>query len=340
MRERTDGFKPAALRVLPCLLVLLGCNMYILLFIREEKDGYLLYLDVLVLTAVMLWGISSFVRDRRFRERKERELKGKGLVCRGGFRFANRDIAEHDAAVLEELLQKRFEESCELQDYVAAWCHELKIPLSASLLINEKLQDEELKRSMRCQLERIRQLLNSMLLGCRLESPLFDLQVKQAGLLPEVKTAIRGNQFFLMQKGFGLEVKVDPAVTVRTDPAWLVYVLDQLLGNAAKYTREKEEKPRIRIWSERRGRQVMLFVEDNGEGIKDCDICRIFEKGFTGSNCHNGKYKSTGLGLYMAAKIIRRMGHQIRAESRYRQYTRFCITFFENDFFSPAEEQM
>lgn len=136
MRERMDGFKPAALRVFPCLLVLLG-------------------------------------------------------FCRGGFRFANRDIAEHDAAVLEELLQKRFEESCELQDYVAAWCHELKIPLSASLLINEKLQDEELKRSMRCQV--------ILKLG-------FDREVLKQSIQAELAAAY-GITFFVMAVSSVFSVK-------------------------------------------------------------------------------------------------------------------------------------
>ena len=71
-------------------------------------------------------------------------------------------------------------------------------------------------------------------------------------------------------------------------------------------------------------------MEDHGEGIQDKDIRRIFEKGFTGSNYHNGRYKSTGMGLYMVAKIIERLGHEIYVESNYGAYTRFCITFRDN----------
>lgn len=68
-----------------------------------------------------------------------------------------------------------------------------------------------------------------------------------------------------------------------------------------------------------------LFLEDNGEGIKDCDIRRIFDKGYTGSSHHNGKYKSTGMGLYMTAKIIEKLGHKILVESEWGNYTRFII---------------
>ena len=69
----------------------------------------------------------------------------------------------------------------------------------------------------------------------------------------------------------------------------------------------------------------MLYVEDFGEGIRNSDMGRIFEKGFTGSNHHNGKYRSTGMGLYMAAKIAARLGHDIAVESEYGKYTRFGI---------------
>ena len=70
-------------------------------------------------------------------------------------------------------------------------------------------------------------------------------------------------------------------------------------------------------------------MEDNGEGIQEKDIRRIFEKGYTGSNYHNGKYKSTGMGLYMVSRIIDRLGHEIWVESEYGRYTRFCIVFYK-----------
>ena len=67
---------------------------------------------------------------------------------------------------------------------------------------------------------------------------------------------------------------------VYSDFAWLVYILDQLLGNAAKYA--SKEQPQLKIWAGKESKeaeQVCLFIEDNGEGIKDSDIRRVFEKG-------------------------------------------------------------
>ena len=237
--------------------------------------------------------------------------------------FENRDISEHDVRILRGKIQEQFEENCDLQDYVAKWCHEFKIPLSTCLLMDEKIEDGNLRRDMREPLERMNQQINSMMLGCKLQSPLFDLQVKKTFLQECVKTSIRNNQFFLIRKKFTLDMQVED-LYVYTDPAWLVYILDQLINNALKYS---GKEPKLHIWTEKQERRVVLLVEDNGEGIKDSDLKRIFEKGFTGNNYHNGKYKSTGMGLYMVSKIAEKLEHEIKVESEYGVYTRFAIVF-------------
>ena len=309
-----------------CVFLFLAFNLYFIFLMHDRNVGYLFYLDFLTAAAALIFmGIDVYGYRKREREKKQL-LQCGSMIYREIPEFENKDIAEHDVRILEAQLQERFEENCDLQDYVAKWCHEVKIPLAASLLMDEKIKDMELKKSMREQLERINQQLNAMLLGCKLQSSIFDLQVK-AVFLPEcVKASIHNNQFFLIRKGFELEVRVED-IHVYTDPAWLVYVLDQLLTNAVKYVKEH---PVIRIWTEKKENRTKLFVEDHGEGIQDKDIRRIFEKGFTGSNYHNGRYKSTGMGLYMVAKIIERLGHEIYVESNYGAYTRFCITFRDN----------
>lgn len=167
------------------------------------------------------------------------------------------------------------------------------------------------------------QQLNTLLLGCRLQGTLFDLQVKRISLKECVNTSIKNNQFFLIQKKFEIQLDIGNEM-VYSDSAWIVYVLDQLLSNAIKYA---GEQPKLSLWTEIHSTGIRLFVEDCGEGIHPNDLGYIFEKGYTGKNYHNGKYKSTGMGLYMAAKILRRLGHEISVESSYGEYTRFAITF-------------
>ncbi len=354
---------------LPCLLLLLLSDLNLALAIPYDALSYLLYLDALFLVPALLWtGIdcASFIRSE---EEKERLLGQDILLCHNLPAFQGQEIAAHDVRLLEAQLRARFEESCDLQDYVAKCCHELKLPLAAALLMDERIADPGLRRALRQQLERMRQQLDTLLLGCRLQSPLFDLQIKKTVLSDCVKTSIRNNQFFLIEKGFSIDVQVE-GFTVCTDPAWLVYVLDQLIGNAVKYTRSTATPPakdhtaasqpaedpttasrstesstptapplpHLRIWAEKQGLLTCLSVEDNGEGISKTDIRQIFSKGFTGSSHHNGSYRSTGMGLYLTAKIIRQLGHQIRVESVYGSFTRFYILFEEDSYLSPGRD--
>ncbi|MDO4303973.1 MAG: sensor histidine kinase [Bacillota bacterium] len=322
-------FKKNCKWLLLCAGMVLSFNLYFIVLMRDRNVAYLYYLDFLILTFFLVIIGVDFGRYRKDEKEKRKLMQGDDVVSLLLSDFENKDIAEHDVQVLKEKLQEQFRENCELQDYVAKWCHEFKIPLSASLLMDEKIEDRELRNLMRGQLEKMNQQVNSMMLGCKMQSPLFDLQIKKVSLPECVKSSVRNNQFFLIQKGFSMKLQVEEHL-VYSDPAWLVYVLDQLISNALKYVREE---PKISIWTEAKEKQVQLFIEDNGEGIKDCDVGRIFEKGFTGSNYHNGKYKSTGMGLYMVSKIIGRLGHEIRVESQYGAYTRFCIVFKNNDYF-------
>lgn len=318
--------------------VILAFNLYFVFLMQDRHVGYLLYLDLLVFVFTGLAVAADFLGFWKKEKEKEQLLMKDWVIYAELPPFENREVAEHDVQVLQKELKRQAEENLELQDYVTRWCHEFKLPVAAGLLLTEEIKDPRVRISMREQFERMNQQAGAMLLGCRLQSSLLDIQVKPVSVKACVRRAIKNNQFFFIQKGFAIEDRAED-IMVYSDEAWLVYVLDQLFQNAIKYTRGGE--PKVCVWTEEEWTEdkepkrmaVRLFVEDNGEGIKDSDIRRIFEKGFTGSSYHNGKYKSTGMGLYMAAKILGKLGHAIDAESEYGAYTRFCICFRENDYF-------
>ncbi len=329
-----------------CLL-LLSFNLYFIFLMRTTQVGYLLYLDLLLLVFLAAVEGTAFFGFWTRERRKKRFLQEDGLIGELPDCPDDREVYEHDLLVLEKRLQEKFAENCDLQDYVAKWCHEFKIPLSAALLISEKIKDADIRTNMREQLERMNWQMNMMLQGCRLQGALFDMQIRQVPLEKCVRASIRNNQFFLIQKKFQIDLRAGDVIAY-TDEVWLTYILDQILNNAVKYAKMEEEH-HIRFWTEKIADRtafpqignadealnedfeeacpMKLFIEDNGEGIRESDIRRVFEKGYTGSNYHNGKYKSTGMGLYMAEKIAGKMGHQISVESRYGEYTRFGITF-------------
>lgn len=310
--------------ILPAAFSCAAYNLYFLFLLPEVRAAYLIYLDFLVFFVLTLVFGADFLKDRK-RQNRKREALCRDCVVFGEFPDSeDKDIAAHDIAILEKEQQEQFMMNCELQDHIARWCHEVKIPLAASLLMAEKIKDVSLKSAMQEQLERISRQLQSALLGAKIQSSLFDLQIRETNLMECVKSSIHNNQFFLIRNHFTLKIQDNVERQVYTDPSWLTYVLDQLISNAIKYSKGS---PCLNIYADGQDGAARLYVEDNGEGIKESDIRRIFEKGYTGSSYHNGQYQSTGMGLYMAAVILERLGHEIGVESEYGKGTKFTITF-------------
>ncbi|MBQ7076909.1 MAG: sensor histidine kinase, partial [Lachnospiraceae bacterium] len=101
--------------------------------------------------------------------------------------------------------------------------------------------------------------------------------------------------------------------------------------NTIKY-RDEEKVLEISVSANKVKDKTELIYEDNGTGISKEDLPRIFEKSFTGSNGRETQ-KSTGMGLYIVKNLCDRLGHTIRAESEKGKYTRFTITFADNDYY-------
>lgn len=313
--------------ILAILLVVLAFNLYFLLLLHSARYPFIFYLDILLLTGLsvfIIYDVHKFQKEGRIRKRY---LEREGLISTECEDFENREIALHDIEVLQAELSEQFGRNCDLQDYITKWCHEVKIPLSAGLLMAQKIPDPVLRLSMQSQLEKINLQLHSALLGAKVESSLLDINLQPVRLLDCVQTAIKNNRFFLIHEHFELDIRVGNE-EVYSDKAWLVYILDQLIGNAVKYRAERS--PRLQFLASPAKAGIRLVVEDNGEGIRQSDIRRIYERGFTGSNHHNGQYRSTGMGLYMVSMILKKLGHEITAESEFGSYTRFTLTFTDN----------
>lgn len=315
--------------ILLLLFVCVAYNGYFLFFMMPENVAELVYLDVLLGICIVSFLYIDIHRYKKKEAVKREALQSKGLVSsmeEQMEQMENMELVLHDTRILQEQLRQQFDANCDLEDYITRWCHEIKIPLSASLLMMEQIREPELKKSMEEQLEKMNQQLRQALLGCKVQSSMFDLQIHPVQLMDCVRTSLQNNQFFLLRRKFELDIRVGTE-TVYTDASWMVYVLDQLISNAVKYA---GVHPFLRIWSQKAETETKLYIEDHGEGILEQDIRRIFEKGFTGRNNHNGKYKSTGMGLYMVSVILKRLGHGIDAESVPGSYTRFTLTFTDN----------
>lgn len=134
-----------------------------------------------------------------------------------------------------------------------------------------------------------------------------------------------------------LEVEIENLnYSIYSDKKWILYVMDQVINNAIKYSKKNG---RIKFTGIDEGKYITLNIEDNGIGIAQEDIERIFNKGFTGMNGRNTTYKSTGMGLYFSKKILQKLGHTIDVYSAQGEYTLFKIKFSKiSDYLDVAKE--
>ena len=116
--------------------------------------------------------------------------------------------------------------------------------------------------------------------------------------------------------------------TVVTDMKWMEFILDQIINNSIKYRREIDAM--IQISTSAENGKTILSIKDNGIGIAESDLPRLFEKSFTGGNgrlLDRMEAKSTGMGLYIAKNMCDKLGHEIHVISEEGSYTQVNITF-------------
>lgn len=118
----------------------------------------------------------------------------------------------------------------------------------------------------------------------------------------------------------------DLEIQVNTDSKWIVFILNQILQNCSKY-RKTESDLEIEIFAKQGKEQVILYVKDNGIGIKKGEISRVFEKGFTGTNGRLLNKKSTGIGLYLCKKLCDKLGMALELNSEQEEGTEVRLVF-------------
>lgn len=217
----------------------------------------------------------------------------------------------------------------EYRDFVEQWIHEIKAPITGIELLCENNKTDTTRKIM-TQTELIEQNVEKVLFYARLGSVEKDYLIKEITLRDCVMETLGRNKQFLIQNGVSVHTEaVSDTVKVYSDKKWLGFILNQILINSVKYRSEKP--PIITFKAEVMESGVMLSITDNGIGIRQSEISRIFDKGFVGSNGRNGK-KATGIGLYLCRQLCDRLGMEIAAESELNQYTAIRLYFPENDF--------
>jgi two-component system phosphate regulon sensor histidine kinase PhoR len=236
-------------------------------------------------------------------------------------------IVVHDTTDLRRLERLRHE-------FVANVSHELKTPLSVIKACAETLLDgvdvdaadrERFLRRIMAQSDRLHNLILDLLTLARIESgdELFEFRaVAVAEVVAAAVERHHGRAEARRQTLNAVPPQAAEGVVAWADEEAVEQVLDNLLDNAVKYT---PEGGRIEVHWHGDDRQVILEVRDNGIGIPEADLPRIFERFYRVDKARSREMGGTGLGLAIVKHLVQGMNGTVRATSRLGSGSTFTI---------------
>ncbi|MDO4291215.1 MAG: sensor histidine kinase [Eggerthellaceae bacterium] len=234
-------------------------------------------------------------------------------------------VTEHLANVANGENAAEREQARAHREYIELWIHEIKTPIAAAKLMLASMHGQQ-SMKLKGELERIEAQVDQALYSARSMSVSNDYAIRELNLAAATREACKKNAHFLIERGVSLKEEIPEGTSVLADEPWLVFILSQVITNAAKYGARtitftaREEEP-----DTPRGRTV-LEVRDDGCGIPAADVPRVFDRGFTGE-VGRAQGSATGMGLYLVAVMCARMGLGVGIASEEGEGTRVAFSF-------------
>ena len=303
-------------KLLCSLLFIFYSLLFIFSYLFEDERTVLQYVMILLLLTSLIGLILDFVKQ--YQNFRHAVLYGKSDAYTPLEALLTSKIRTLEKDKKELKIQHQ-EKQSDLLDYYTLWVHQIKTPIAASKLLVQDLQEQMLKNQLEQELFKIDSYTNLVLQYLRLESFHDDLVVEKENIEDLVKEVVKKYALFFIQQGLSLNLH-DLNHTVITDNKWFLVILEQVLSNSLKYTKQGS----IEIFFQ----EDTLYMKDTGLGIQNSDLLRVFERGFSG---YNGRltHQSSGLGLYLSKKIADKLGHELHLHSVVGEGTTVMITFKE-----------
>ena len=313
----------------PLVFYILVCVIFGIIFDLSRAETVTVFYAALLCAVVGFIGVAiDFGRYVQRRKRLKENLNA--VLLAGSFMPEPQNAVEADyqelvrgvLAEYERVIAAEATRRNDFLDYYSTWVHQVKSPIAAMRLILQREERED-KDPLLTELFRIEQYVDMALQYTRLESISSDLTLRRIDLVPVIRQTIRKFAPVFIGKKITLDLP-DFSLWVVSDEKWIAVVLDQIVSNALKYT----SSGRIAIYPSPDNASVVV-IRDTGIGIRPEDLPRVFERGFTGTNGRADK-RATGIGLYLAKKIMDRLSHEIRIESDGKSGTSVFLDFSQN----------
>lgn len=256
------------------------------------------------------------VRFETEQARKDSELQKKEAEL---FRLKTVELA--DALKEVQLQKERAEEANKLKtELLGIAAHDLKNPLQSIMgfadLIAEKIDDKAsvlaynniIKRSS----ERMFNIVSSLLKNLRYDETQLTLNAAPADVGEVLRLVLEHNLSLMERKSLRLSAQIEPNCVARIDLAYMSEAFDNLISNAIKYSPYGK---RIVVSLQRLSDSIRLAVQDEGQGLTEEDLSKLFVQFQPLSAKPTGGESSTGLGLYIVKQIVEKHGGRAWAES-------------------------
>ncbi len=206
-------------------------------------------------------------------------------------------------------------------EYIETWVHEIKVPLAASKLIIENNKNE-ITLSVDEELDKLDSYIEQALFYTRSNHLEKDYVIKNVNLKSLVSENLKKYSKFLINYKCKIEMN-DLDIDVKSDKKWMNFILGQIIVNSIKY---RKDEMKLTFSVIRKENSIILQIRDNGIGISDKEIGKVFLKGYVGSNGRRTE-SSTGIGLYLCDKLCSKMNVGITLDSKYNDHTTVSICF-------------
>lgn len=330
-------------KLIPIFIYIINTFIISMLLVAFKNNYFLIIIIVILLIiSGLILLLTDYLKKRSFYnniQSKLINLDKKYLVLEMLDKPKNKEeeltyqiLYDINKSYIEELKEYKLSLKS-FKEYIELWIHEVKIPISSLILMTHNSK-ENLPKKYTTQINRLDNYIDQVLYYVRSNNSEEDYLIKEVSLSKIINAVALKNKDDLLENNIEFIVKAKEE-KVLTDEKWLEFILNQIINNSTKYKRNIKN-PKIEIAVEENSTQVTLTITDNGIGIPQNDLPKVFNKSFTGTNGRKTS-KSTGLGLYITKNLLKKLGHKVGIESSVNEYTKVTITFSKNDYYKVTD---
>lgn len=314
------------------LLIIIIGTILIFLMPYNVEPLIIAYIVLLPTIIYIICCISEYVKKKSYYDYLENnmdKLEEKYLISEilpeANFvegRLLKETLKQTGKSMIENVNKYKFAVE-DYKDYIEMWIHEIKIPIATSKLIIEN-NKSDITKSIDEEINKMENYIEQVLFYARSNAVEKDYIINKSSLKEIVNSAVIRNKEWIVNNNIKLNLH-DLEKKVYTDSKWCIFIINQIIQNSIKYS--KKDNKEIEIYGEENKNNVSLIIKDNGIGINEKDISRVFEKGFTGENGRLIGKKSTGIGLYLCKKLCDKLDLGIQIASNLQDGTTVTLTF-------------